>query len=176
MSYGKIVVGLGIALTILLALSAGITLVAMQAQPNTWASQAWGMHGMGWGMMRQAGVTVNNEDYEYHCPMMEGGFRKGKLANLTTISGTVEDVDPARGFIVVATEEGDYNVYIKGMYVRTDDGVLVFGGWILGNIEQGELITVKRFTRNNNLVAVEIEWRDHIYQTPAYYMYILKSG
>ena len=114
MSYGKIVVGLGIALTVLLALSAGITLVAMQAQPNGWASQAWGMHGMGWGMMRQAGVAVNNEDYEgyshedyeAHCPMMEGGFRKGKLANLTTISGTVEDVDPARGFIVVATEEG----------------------------------------------------------------------
>jgi hypothetical protein len=172
MSYGKVIAGLGIALVALLALGAGITLaaqwrVAMQAPPSSWTPQAWGMHGMGWGMMNQA--------------MMKGEFEKDKgkhagFANLTTISGTVKSVNLTRGFIVVTSGGKDYNVFVKKEYVRTSDGVLVFGGWILGNVKQGNSIEVKGFGKNSNILAVEIVWNGNTYQIPAYYMYVLSTG
>jgi hypothetical protein len=186
MSYGKVIAGLGIALVALLALGAGITLaaqwrVAMQAPPSGWAQQAWGMHGMGWGMMNQAMVAMGGEDEEEHCPMMKGEFEKDKgkhagFANLATISGTVKSVNLTRGFIVVMSDGKDYNVFVKKEYVRTSDGVLVFGGWILGNVKPGDDITVKGFGKNSNILAVEITWKGNTYQIPAYYMYLLRSG
>jgi hypothetical protein len=186
MSYGKVIAGLGIALVALLALGAGITLaaqwrVAMQAPPSGWTQQAWGMHGMGWGMMKQATVTMDSDDEEEHYPMMKGEFEKGKgkhvgFANLTTISGKVKSVNLTRGFIVVTSDGKDYNVFVKKGYVRTSDGALVFGGWILGNVKPGDDITVKGFGKNSNILAVEITWKGNTYQIPAYYMYLLRSG
>jgi cold shock CspA family protein len=128
------------------------------------------MHGMGWGMMNQAMVT-----------MMKGEFEKDKskhvgFANFTTISGTVKSVNLTRGFIVVTSDGKDYNVFVKKEYVRTSDGVLVFGGWILGNVKQGNSIEVKGFSRNSNILAVEIVWNGNTYQIPAYYMYVLSTG
>jgi len=188
MSYGKVIAGLGIALVALLALGAGITLaaqwrVAMQAPPSSWTPRAWGMHGMGWGMMNQAMVAMGSKGEEEHCPMMKGEFGKDKgkhvgFANLTTISGTVKSVNLTRGwgFIVVKSGGKDYNVFVKKAYVRTSDGVLVFGGWILGNVKQGNSIEVKGFGKNSNILAVEIVWNGNTYQIPAYYMYVLSTG
>jgi hypothetical protein len=184
MSYGKVIAGLGIALVALLALGAGITLAAqwraaMQAPLSGWAQQAWGMH----GIMKQATVTMDSDGEENHCPMMKGELEKGKgrqagFANLTTISGKVKSVNLTRGwgFIVVTSDGKDYNVFVKKGYVRTSDGALVFGGWILGNVKPGDDITVKGFGRNSNILAVEITWKGSTYQIPAYYMYLLKSG
>jgi hypothetical protein len=188
MSYAKVIAGLGIALVALLALGAGITLaaqwrVAMQAPPSSWTPQAWGMHGMGWGMTNKAIVTMDSEGEEehyHHCPMMKGEFKedKGKhvgFANLITISGTVKSVNLSRGFIVVTSGGKDYNVFVKKEYVRTSDGALVFSGWILGSVKPGDDITVKGFGKNSNILAVEITWKGNTYQVPAYYMFLLRS-
>jgi len=186
MSYGKVIAGLGIALVALLALGAGITLaaqwrVAMQAPPSSWTPQAWGMHGMEWGMMNQTMVAMGSKGGEEHRPMMKGEFEKDKgkharFANLATISGKVKSVNLTRGFIVVTSGGKDYNVFVKKEYVRTSDGVLVFGGWILGNVKPGNDITVKGFDKNSNILAVEIVWNGNTYQIPAYYIYALSTG
>ncbi len=183
MSYGKIVAGLGIALVVLLALSAGITLAAqwrqlMQTPFAAWPPHAWGMHGMQ-SEDKYPMMYGKYESEDHTCPMMDewhGKGKGGKYANLTTIDGTVKSVNITRGFIVVTSDGEDYRVFVGKVYVRTSDGVLIFGGWILGNVKQGDPITVKGFGKNSNVVAVEITWKDNTYQYPGYYMYLLRSG
>jgi len=181
LSSGRIILGFGIALIVLLVLSTGITLVAQwktfMRTPSNWVPFTWGI-----------GVTTGYSgygDYEEGGRMMKEVMGNGKckcnckladFVNLTVIEGKVKTVNLTKGFIVVTSNGKDYNVFVRGVYVRISDGVLVFGGWILGNVKPNDLIIVKGIGRNSNVFAVEVTWKGNTYQIPAYYMYVLKSG
>lgn len=176
MSYGRIILGLGVALVTLLALSAAITLAAQWRNAMILGSttpSAWSSMPMGWGMQGMYNETEKCGE----------GWHKGKFTksttiftNLTTIEGEVKSVNKTNGFIVVTADGKDYNVRLLKVYVRTSDGALIFGGWILGNIKPGDTVKITGFDRNSVLVAVSITWGNVEYQFPAYYLYLLRSG
>lgn len=182
MSYGRIALGLGLALVALLALSAGITLAAQwKALSQAMGSQnvaVWATYGY---MMGSNGVNESTKIYDgEHCTKMAkvGGYRKSyvNFQNLTEVKGTVKEVNRTKGFIVIESNGESYTVRLFKVYVRTEDGVLILGAWILANVKPGDSITVKGFGANGKLLAVEVIWGGKDYQTPAYYIYQVRHS
>ena len=191
MGYSRVLVGLGIALAALVVLSAGITLAAhwrALEQGQSVASVAYmPVMGMDWRAVaagiQSAGIELSKKNGNATCPEGSGKhWGKGKavfanlFANLTEISGTVREVNKTGGYIVVASGDNSYNVRLFKVYVRTDEGVLILGAWLLGNVKPGDSITVKGFEKNGFIVAVEVSWGGKTYQMPAYYVYLLRQS
>jgi len=192
MGYSRVLVGLGIALTALVVLSAGITLAAqwraLEQGPSVASVAYMPAMGMDWkaGLatgIQSSGIELSKKNGNATCQEGSGKhWGKGKdvfanlFANLTEISGTVKEVNKTKGYIVVASGDNSYNVRLFKVYVRTDDGVLILGAWLLGNVKPGDSITVKGFGKNGFIVAVEVSWGGKTYQMPAYYVYLLRQS
>jgi len=194
MGYSKVLVGLGIALATLVVLSAGITLAAQWRALEQWSSVASAAYMPVMVMDWKAGLATGIQSYGIELSKKNGNatcsegsgkhWSKGKgkaafanlFANLTEISGTVKEVNKTKGYIVIASGDNSYNVRLFKVYVRTDDGVLILGAWLLGNVKPGDSITVKGFGKNGFIVAVEVSWGGKTYQMPAYYVYLLRQS
>lgn len=179
MSYGKYLVGLGLALVVLASLSAGVTLGAQWLNyAGKAAAMGWspgnGMMGKGWqnlddGMMGNIGGMMGKG--KCYCPCM------ASFNGAIEITGKVIGKIDERHVIVVQGDDGKtYNVTIKGVYVRTIDGTLVYGGWIYHDlIEVGDSVAVVG-VGNKALKALSIQVDDVTFQNPKYYEFVKHSG
>ncbi|MEM0491993.1 MAG: hypothetical protein QXR02_05920 [Acidilobaceae archaeon] len=185
MSTGKYLLAIGLALLVLATIGIGVT--AANTMFNTLAT-SWinyngmmrGSHGcyMGGsmnGMMGMRHYDDENRDYG-----MMKHYDKDKFvafANATKISGTITSINVTNHTFTVTTDDGKiYTVKVMKTYVRVNDGVLVFGGWIFHNLDVGDDVTITGLGKNSVLVALSITWNNYTFQLPAYYEYLQHKG
>ncbi len=192
MSYGKYLVGLGLALVVLATLGAGVTLGAQ------WLNYAGKAAAMGWGWGQASGMMggVNGMMGMHHCPCMgymndehneqsipmkqEVQVRNEKFkgfSNVVEITGKVINKIDERHVIVVQGDDGKtYNVTIRGVYIRTIDGTLVYGGWLYHDgINVGDSVTIVG-VGNKTLKALSIHVDGETFQNPMYYEFVKHRG
>lgn len=189
MSYGKYLVGLGLALVVLATLSAGVTLGAQ------WLNYAGKAAAMGWGpfngmmssyQMGSMHCDMHHMSEEHHnkhsIPMSEEvepprAHKFEDFSKAVKITGEVIGKIDKRHVIVVQGDDGKtYNVTIKGVYVRTIDGTLVYGGWLYHDlIEEGDRVTVVG-VGNKTVKALSIEVDGETYQNLVYYEFVKHRG
>ncbi|MFN4046268.1 MAG: hypothetical protein ACK4H7_02880, partial [Acidilobaceae archaeon] len=82
-----------------------------------------------------------------------------------------------RHVLVVQGDDGKtYNVTVKGVYVRTIDGVLIYGGWLYHDlIKVGDSVAIVG-VGNKTVKALSIQVDGETYQNPVYYEFLKHGG
>ncbi|MEN3000125.1 MAG: hypothetical protein ABDH61_06110 [Acidilobaceae archaeon] len=111
---------------------------------------------------------------------MKGAWKGGKRQKenvsiqFVEIKGKVSAINATkRTFTVVAQDGKSYELRLHRVYVRTSDGVLIFGGWIFNNlIKEGKEVSavIAQSKRSGLYMVFSITVDGQTYQTPRYYM------